>query len=66
MNLNAVTAKYAWRAKLVGMGLGVSTKTLAAGCAARNASIGGGLDQGFARARPRYRALVSSGRLFRA
>src|SRR6516165_3672378 len=36
-------AKYACRAKLVGIGFGASTKTFAAGCEARNATMGGGL-----------------------
>src|SRR5262249_40041773 len=43
VNLNAVTAKYACRAKLVGMGLGASTKALAAGWEARNETMGGAL-----------------------
>ena len=42
VNLNAVMAKYACRAKLVGIGFGASTKAFAVGCAARNATIGGG------------------------
>jgi hypothetical protein len=43
MNLNEVTAKNASRAKLVGIGLGASTKRRAPGCAARNAPSASGL-----------------------
>src|SRR6516164_6215762 len=43
VNLNAMTAKYACRAKLVGMGLAASTKAFAVGWEARNETMGGGL-----------------------
>src|SRR5262249_1074995 len=42
VNVNAVMAKYACRAKLAGIGLGASTNALAAGWVSRNAAIGGG------------------------
>ena len=43
VNLKDVTAKNASRVKLVGIGLGASTKRLALGCAARNAPSVSGL-----------------------
>ena len=42
VNLKAVTAKYACRAKLNGIGFGASTNALADGWEARNATMGGG------------------------